>query len=293
MTMRRKLTFTLWILVVGAVPAWANNAPQPDGVFSLILIFPVVILGFRLAGAEYTQGERKWRVGRGLLLGLAVFFSIAGTELAMLPMVILLIFGCMRGVQILIRGQGSKRILIGTVVCLWTLFAVSDYFLSLTVYSPVHIHEVMAVGSLHSLAKAEQVYASRDASQRYATIQQLREAQVPLTMDFGESNNDPRVYDPYLDGTIRAGYRYNSSVHSDGKGFLITAVPATYEKDVRPLRVPGASWWYRLRSPLKRSDSEVGQRTFAVDETGVIRAADLGTTRPITREEAEKWKALR
>ena len=49
---RQILLLLLWCLFAGAVPAYANNAPQPDGLLTLILIFPVAILGFRLAGAK-------------------------------------------------------------------------------------------------------------------------------------------------------------------------------------------------------------------------------------------------
>ena len=82
----------------------------------------------------------------------------------------------------------------------------------------------------------------------------------------------------------------SQTVDASGGKFLITAVPAEYEKEPAPLRVPGSSWLYSLRSHAKRD--EAGQRSFAIDETGVIRAADLGTTRPVTRDEVEKWKPL-
>jgi hypothetical protein len=42
-----------------------------------------------------------------------------------------------------------------------------------------------------------------------------------------------------------------------------------------------------LRALLPRAP--YAERTLASDETGVIRAADLGGSRPVTRAEAEKW----
>jgi len=116
MKLRRKVELILWMVTLGALPAWANSPPQPDGVFSLILIFPVVIFGFRLAGASYTERERKWRWLRGTLLGLAAFLTAGGTEIASIPLLILVIFGLWRGIQIMYRGQGRKRILIGVLV---------------------------------------------------------------------------------------------------------------------------------------------------------------------------------
>ena len=288
MKLRRKAELVFWMVTLGALPAWANNPPQPDGVFSLILIFPVVIFGFRLAGVAYTEKERKWRVLRGLLLGLAVIVSFGGTELAMIPLVLLLIFGCMRGVQIIIRGQGPKRLLIGTAIGLWTLFAVSDYGVSLTVWSPVRVNEQLTVEHLRSLATAEQTYARTHST--YATIEQMRDAGIPLQSVWGGIQDSPRAYDIYLNGSVISGYRYGSTLDPSGKRLLITAIPAEYEKGVTPRVVPGASWLYRLRPHAKGHD--LGQRSFALDESGVIRAADLGTTRPVSREEAEKWKPL-
>lgn len=290
MKLGRKTQLVFWMLTLGALPAWANNPPQPDGVFSLILIFPVVILGYRLAGAARTERDRKWRVLRGSLLGLAVVLTMAGTEIAGVPLLVLLVFGCMRGVQIIVRGKGFKRVLIGTAVCLWTLFAVNDYWVSLTVWSPVHVHEITAVEDLRALAKAEETYARSNDSKKYATIEQLRDARTPLQFGWEEINDVSRIYDLYLNGRVRAGYRYSSAVDASGGKFLIAAVPAEYEKDVRPLRVPGSSWLHSLQPHPKRDDT--GQRSFAIDETGVIRAADLGTTRPVTRDEVEKWKPL-
>jgi len=297
MKLRRRAGLIFLMVTLGVLPAWANNPPQPDGLFSLILIFPVVIIGFRLAGASYTQGERKWRILRGLLLGLSVIFAMAGSETAGLPMVFLLIFGCMRGVQIIMRGHGAKRIAIGLVVCLWTLFAVTDYGVSLTVWSPVRVHQEMAVMKLRALAKAEETYSRNSVSRRYGTIEQLRDTGTPLDFPWGGGSDKGRAYDVFLNDKGWSGYRYGVSVDSLGEKFFISAVPVAYEKDVRPLVIPGTSWLYALRSRSAQNnswkqDSEVGQRCFAIDETGVIRAADLGTTRAVTHDEAEEWKPL-
>lgn len=290
MKLRRKTEVIFWMLTLGTLPAWANNAPQPDGLFSIILIFPAAIIGFRLAGATYTAGERKWRVVRGSLLALAVIVAMAGTEIAMIPLIIVLVYGCGRGVQIVVRGHGLKRVFVGTAVFLWTLFAVSDYVVSLSVWSPVRVHEMTTVEDLCALAKAEEIYARSSHPKKYGTIEQLRDAGTPLQFGLEVINGDSRVYDIYLTDKVRAGYRFNSTVDASGGKFLIAAIPAEYEKEIRPLRVPGSSLLWSLRSHPKRDDS--GQRSFAIDETGVIRAADLGTTRPITRDEVERWKPL-
>jgi hypothetical protein len=288
MRLKGRAELIFWILTLSARPAWANNPPQPDGLFSLILIFPVVILGFRLAGAIYTEGERKWRVLRGSLLALAVILALAGTAMALIPLAILLAFGCVRGAQIMVRGTGPWRMLIGPAVCLWTLFAVSDYVVSLTVHSPVRFNETTVVEHLRSLNDAERAYALRDDSRRYATIEQLREARIPLQLTWGEPRDDPGAYDILFGSRNRSGYRYYSTVDPSGRRYWIVAVPVSYGKEVRPLVLPGSSWFHTLNHDLGGS----GQRSFALDESGVIRAADLGTSRPVTREEAEKWKPL-
>lgn len=58
--MRRRwevVCWLMWFLFAGALPAYANNPPAPDGMFSLILIFPVVIVGWRWAGVKLTERE--------------------------------------------------------------------------------------------------------------------------------------------------------------------------------------------------------------------------------------------
>jgi len=284
-----------WMVTLGALPAWANNPPQPDGLFSLILIFPIVVFGFRFAEASYTEGERKWRWLRGTLLGLLVIAAMAGDGVAQVPILILLVFGIRRGIQIMYRGQGKKRFLVGALVCFWTLFALGDYGISLMIWSPVPMHEFDAMNSLRSLGQAEQAYAKADPAGHFATIKQLQDAKIALPDEFGGAS-DPTAYNLYLNDNIHAGYRFNSSVDPDGKKFLIAAVPAAYAKDIKPL-IPGTSWWILLRSSGRKSTPEenrhqIGQRSFAIDETGTIRAADLGTTRPVTRDEVEKWKPV-
>jgi len=290
MKFRRKAELIFWMVTLSALPAWANNPPQPDGLFSLILIFPVAIFGYRLAGVAYTERQRKWRVARGLALGLAVLISAAGTGIAAIPLLLMLIYGCLRGVQIILRGQGPKRVLIGAAVCLWTLFAISDYLVSLNIRSPVAVHESSTISRLRFLAQAEDTYASNSALKKYATLEQLRDARMPLQGFAGGSNGDSGAYDSYLHGAVVSGYRYRLTVDASGGKFLITAVPADYVAEVAALRIPGASWLHALRQ--RHAQDNVGRRSFAVDESGVIRAADLGTTRPVTREEAGKWPPL-
>jgi len=174
---------------------------------------------------------------------------------------------------------------------------VSDLVVSTWIYSPIPFNEFTTIDNLRYLAQAEQTYANTTPGKRYATIKQLQDAKIPLPTESSGIVQEPAIYDLYLNERIRCGYRFSATVDPDGQKFLIAAVPATYKKNLTPLLVPGASLWIALRSMgQKRSPqidpSNVGQRSFAIDETGVVRAADLGTTRPVTREEAEKWKPV-
>jgi len=223
MRLRRRVELIFWMVTLGTLPAWANNPPQPDGLFSVILIFPVVILGFRFAAAGYTEGERKWRWLRGVSFGLAVVLTAGGTELAGIPLLILLIFGLGRGIQIMSRGQGRKRIWLGALVCAWTLFAVSDYWISLQIWSPVPLNQATTVENLRKLADAEKLYVHRAGSSGYGTIEQMRDAGTPLQSIWSDGGS--AAYNPYLKSSLM-GYRYSSVVDPDGKKFLITAVPA-------------------------------------------------------------------
>jgi hypothetical protein len=222
MKLKRKVELVFWMVTLGAVPAWANNPPQPDGLFSLILIFPVVIFGFRLAKASYTDGERKWRWLRGLLLGFLVVLAMAGDDVAQIPLLVFLIFGLRRGIQIMYRGQGRKRFFVGALVCLWTLFALGDYGISLMVWSPVPSHEFATIRNLRFLAQAEQTYARTSPSGQFATIKQLQDAKIPLATEFSQPGEDsnPALYDLYMNNYVYVGYRFSSMVDADGKKFL-------------------------------------------------------------------------
>ena len=56
-----KAMWTVGVLLAGAAPAYANNPPAPDGMLSILLLFPAAIFGFRLAGAKLTEKEMKWK----------------------------------------------------------------------------------------------------------------------------------------------------------------------------------------------------------------------------------------
>lgn len=286
MSKGRRTAWVLWMMAAGALPAYANNPPQADGMLSLILIFPAALLGMRWAGAQLTEKEKKWRVGKGALLAVAVFLTMGGTEIALIPLLILLFYGLVRGARIIQRGQGAKRIAIGIAVILLTVFAIGDYMLSLNNWSRTAMAESSAVGSLRSLVTAELTFqssktlnANRNEVGEFGTLEQLQEARL-------------------LAGSLTSsrggwGYRYavvlSGNPERDEKEFFAYAIPVEYGEEASWTRfVPGGSWMTVLqprRHPARRS--------FAVDESGTIREADLGGSRPVTRAEAEKWPPLR
>ena len=280
-----RIAWVLGMVATGALPAYANNPPQPDGMFSLILIFPVAILGMRWAGAHLTEKERRWRRGKGALLAVAVFLTMGGTEIALIPLLVLLVYGLGRGLRIILRGQGGKRFAIGAAVMLFTLFAIGDYMISLNVYSRSAMYESSAVGGLRTLATAESTFQSsktldvnHNGAGEFGTLEQLQRA---------------GLVDERISSRGHGAYRYvvvlSGAPERDEKEFFAYAVPVDYGVDAARWTefVPGGSWITAFRTPRMSA-----RRSFAVDESGTIREADLGTSRPVTRAEAQKWPPL-
>jgi len=272
-------------MVIGCVaPAYANNPPQPDGLFSILLIFPAAILGRGLAGVVPVPRSLARRISTALILPVCVFLCMAGTGLALVPLIIIAVYGIRRGSQILRHGQGRKRILIGTAVIGLVLFSVTDYFASLLSYDPRAVLESIAVSRLRSLATAEQQFktsqiAAGSSSPTYATMAELEDAQL-----FGW-NLSPN--------TAQGGYVFGELVDKPHEQFFFYAVPAFP-------REPESKWYHLipggslLRAMLgKQRPPETGERDFAVDESGIIRYTLHRSSPPlVTREEASRWQAL-
>ncbi len=265
-------------------PAYANEVPGPDGFLSLFMIFPIVILGFRIGGAQLTEKERSWRIGRGIFLGLVTLLPAAGSGFGGIGMIVLVCYGILRGAQVMRRGQGWKRFAVGLAVILFTAFAVANCFASLYSYFQtsglVESNATSRIGTIVSAETQFQSAATLDTNKNgvgeFGTIEQLVNARL--------------LYAGFLEENPYRGYRYVLVVSKDPKRaekeFFVYATPEHYGwYGVSPL--PGSSLWAAIRPPKLRA-----RRTFASDETRVIRAADLGTSRAVTREEAQKWKAL-
>lgn len=285
--MRRRLVITcwlLWFLLAGALPAYANNPPTLDGMFGLILIFPMVIAAWRLAGVQAAAKERKWRVANRLLLTLSVLFLMAGASAAgvfgLFALIYLLLYGIRRGIQVVRYGQGKKRLALGGAIILFTFFGLSNYMVSLGDYPRTAIPEALDV--LRTIARAEETFRSnatldqnKNLAGEYGTLDQLIQADLLERDDLTRGRR----------GSYRFVVVVSGDPARDEKEFFVYASPVKYASR--------SSVWYFVpgRSCVAARHPERGfaQITIATDESGVLRQVDLGTSRPVTREEAQKW----
>lgn len=148
--MKKAMHKAMWVggvVLASSGPTYANNYITPTAGFSVLLIFPVVILGFKLAGAKLTEKEIKWRIPTIVFLVFCTFLLIPGTGIKGSAIACLAIYGVVRGVQAMARGQGKKRFALGAAVSLASL--VGLYFL-LASYDPMGREEPgsMALGIL-------------------------------------------------------------------------------------------------------------------------------------------------
>jgi len=279
---RLRLLLVLFFCCVAT--AYANNPPQPDGLFSILLIFPAVILGRRLAAVARVQKPLWNRIVVTLVLTACVVLCMAGTGLALFPLLGIAGYGIVRATQIIRRGQGRKRLVIGIAVLGLVLFAVTDYFVSLLSYDPGPALEYVAVSRLRSLATAEvefktPAYANGLSSTVYGTMAELANAKL-LALDLTPN-------------TVRSGYVYGEIIDKARNQFLFYAVPAFLRHS--PSKwfhiVPGGS--LLLGALGQGRPSETGERSFAVDESGVVRVSPHRVPRtPVRREEALSWQVL-
>jgi hypothetical protein len=299
----------LWFVLAGALPAGANLALDvfgSDAFTSLLLVFPITILGFRLAGARLTQKEKKWRIPLEALLAFCVIGALVSPAIAELggalyfllaPCVVL--YGVVRGVQAIRRGQGAKRSALGgAVVLLAVLLGINALIASQPLFPGPGRLASSAVSKLRTINTAAVTYISTYENGLPPSLAVLG---APATGAPDCKKAD--LTDPVMaaDGNafVRTGYLYEyrpgppvekpvPGCPPGVKSYTASARPLKYgaEQEVSPWFLLPGSTLLRLR----RGDQVPFQRfTFATDETGVLRRADLGTSRPVTREEVQKW----
>ncbi len=273
---RRNTLLLLYFLFAACLPAYANEPPAPDGMLSLMMIIPVAIVGLRLAGAKLPPRGKARRILTGLALGFSIVLCAGGSEgyiFGVAGMAFLVVYGIWRGAQALKHGMGWRRFAAGFAVILFTPLAFADYYASLNWYYYTTRHlEVRAVGWLRTIRNAQQQFET--STGKFGTLDELIKAgflEGPRTV--ANPARGYRIVEVRSDDPVRAG-----------KEYFVYASPENYGSSGPPI-LPGSSLWEALRPPKPRS-----LRTFALDESGVVRAADLGRARPVTRQEAQKWK---
>lgn len=281
--MKRKIGIAAWLgwfVLAGALPAYANNPPAPDGMLSIILIFPVVILGFRFAGAQLTSKEMKWRPVRIIYLALCTFATFAGTVVGGLAMLLLVIYAMLRGGQAISRGQGKKRFAFGAAVILFAPLAGLNYALSTSNWPSVAFTEGSGAGGMRAIVTAQITFkaaamldANKNGIPEFGTLAQLQQAGLL---------SDSAVTRP------SSSYHYvlelTGDPTQDEKEYFLYATPKKYGSSSGGISLSLLNLWWPRPS--------IARRTFAADETGVIRFADLGGSRPVTRSEAQKWEPV-
>jgi len=280
----RLLTLFL-IFLAFAIPAYANNPPQPDGLFSVLLIFPVVILACRIAGLTQTPRRPVVRVIIWIVVGIcSVVFLGAGTIIGAFAALLVLIFAIVRASQIMQKSRNAKRHLIGLIVVVLSLLAFVDYYLSIARgHLSTSFYEYAATMRIRNLSEAEQEFAKsrgRPGSQEleFGTMQDLKTADL--------------IREAPTDGQLVRGYRLGEILDPDRKHYLLYAIPAAELKpgDETVEFVPGTAL---LKVLLGQGEEQgTGRYSFAVDETGEIRQAIRHTTGPVTRGEVTHWEKL-
>ncbi len=257
--------------------AYANNPPAPDGMLSIILLFPVAIVGFIFAGAKLTDKEKKRTPVRAIVLGVSAFLTAAGTALAIFPLLILLVYGIRRGAQAMARGQGLKRFAIGSAIVLFTLFAVVNYLASTNNWPSESRYSATGAGGVRNIVAAEMAFrtegkldANKNGVPEYGSLQHLYQTGL---IEAGS-----------LSPSGRSNYRFavvlTGDPARDEKEFFVYATPIHYGSSGRTLSILDAFRPHRART------------TFAADESGIIRRADLGGSRAVTRQETQSWEKL-
>jgi hypothetical protein len=271
-----------WFLLAGAAPAYANNPPLPDGLLFLALLGPVVMLALRIARVTLAPRSRLGMILRTGVLTLGFVAAMAGDGLAIVPVIVFLAYGMVRGVQIIRRGQGRVRMVAGLVVMLFAMFAVANYFASLIWGPSTEIVEAIAVGNLRRVLEAEREFQSKKLLDRnnngigeFGSIDQLQNAGL--------------LSSAFRNPSELAGYRHavelSGDPERDEREFFACAVPIHYG-DSRN-RIFEVSLVRVFRPAFA-----VARRSFAIDQTGACRAADLGNSRSVERRETATWKPL-
>lgn len=291
--MKSRLRASIPVLLVLAGPqlAYAQIEQFPDPyVLLVVMIFPVAIIGRRLAGDHPPHRERRWPFLRLFLKGL--FLVLATIQVLFEALIgwpgpiplIFLCYGLVRGALVIKRGMGQKRFAIGSFIILFSLL-VAHYDMALR-----NINYCVEPATIRR--RIGHIALAEDRFQRGRLLDVNKN-------DVGEYGTLPQVAETAVlfssaAATPNCGYEYivvlAGDPARDEKEAFLYAKPTkygSYSKD-----------WWRLPPALPFLYSEPrAQLTFAVslpfgDEGLQVRATDLGQSRPVTREEAQNWPEI-
>ena len=281
----RATGLVLWFVLAVPPRAYANNPPAADGVLSLILIFPVVILGVRLGRAKLGAGSRSRRPLLGVGLILLVLATMSSPDIGLFAMLGVVAYGITRGIQVMLRGQGTRRFVVGIAIIVFALCAGGNYTLAMSGWNYANQHWV-ARWLIGDIVDSELTFRSdKNGTGRFGTLDELRNPRLRLPL--------PGRFDNLYLGFLPRGYRFvvvlTGDPARDEKEFFVYATPVRYRKNWLD-RFPvffSSSLSFLLRQP------PAARFTYAADETGAIRRADLGGSRPVTRGETSTWELVR
>lgn len=285
MTILQRLRLLTICLLTLAVPACANNPPQPDGLPSVLLVFPVAIIAARLARVPPVKRSVPTRILYGIVMLALLVVLGAGDEIGPLAALGVLVYSLVRAIRIFRDSKGAKPIILGSAVILFSVFAVVDYVISCaTNVSFMAVHESATVGSLRSITDAELEFAKLPWRGK-------RESSEPASLK--ELEGAGLLAPRFSGGRIVSGYVYGEFRDADSKKYVIYAVPAPGQKVSTPFQdlIPSNSL-VRALLDRKEEDAGTGTRSFAVDETGVIRYVVRSTSAPPSRDEIAQRKPL-
>jgi hypothetical protein len=259
---------------------------DPGGVVSVLLLFPVIFYSSKVAGAHPIEKTRSRWIWTGIVLGMCALLAAIIPPLGLITFVVILFYRIFCGIQIMRRGEGSKRFLLGAVLIVATPLTIVYFWASVHMLgSRMAASEASAVGTLRTLSTAEKRFGDLSSSgptkeMKYGTIENLRKSEL--------------IDDSLSEGRPHIGYVFHEIVDPAKTKFLFYAVPALYappqsEPDCARF-FPGSALYYNV---LRYDETHgTGARSFAVDETGVLRSTTSRITRPLQREEIERWEPL-
>jgi hypothetical protein len=260
-----RLALLVVLTVLLPSTAFANNAPRPDGVLSLMFVIPVALIGSHFAGARFNPKRRVARTLGAVGVTILAIVSAGGTIVGLVMLLVVMVYGLNRGIQAIRLGHSRRRYWIGAATIVYSLFAGGDYLTALALWTATESEQDWIVRSNLRTAFGKW----RDGALDFGSVDQLElDARGIVEM----RHWGPPHYSYIVSATDRP-------VRADRHLFLYA----------RPHRYGRSDLWSSSLGLALGIQEARFRFTYAIDETGVVRRADLGATRPVTREETKTW----